>query len=158
MRIGLWYDDRLIFRASDFVFYSKVVVDGFLCDSHHCQSTFVGKSESYNELFRDSPATQFCREFTCKNAAELKFVTDEHLEDNSEDEVNACPEFGKTFFWEASQKSLAAAVWTRLTVAEATERGIVDSYKFGPRLDETGARLTYKQTRDEFMAYIDQLR
>ena len=45
-----------------------------------------------------------------------------------------------------------------LTVAEAAERGMVDSYKFGPRLDETGTRLTYKQTRDEFMAYMDYLR
>ena len=53
-------------------------------------------------------------------------MTDEHLEENSEDEINASPEFWKTFFWEASQNSLAAAVWTRLTVAKATERGIVD--------------------------------
>ena len=85
-------------------------------------------------------------------------MEDEHLEESSEDEINACPEFGKTFFWEASQKSLAAAVWMRLTVAEASERGLVDSYRFGPRLDNSGARLTYKQTRDEFMTYIDQLR
>ena len=85
-------------------------------------------------------------------------MEDEHLEESSKDEINACPEFGKTFFWEASQKSLAAAVWMWLTVAEASERGLVDSYRFGPRLDNSGARLTYKQTRDEFMTYIDQLR
>ena len=127
-------------RASEVVFYSKQLIEGFLCDSHHNQSTFVGKSESFNELYRISPATKFCRAFTSANASKLDFVIDEQVDGEEDDDLNACPQFKKTFFWESSQKSLSSAVWMWLAICEAKDREILESTKFGPKIDENGTR------------------
>ena len=90
---------------------------------------------------------------------DLQFMSDEEVEEDSEDPVNACQEFGKTLFWEANQKSLSSAVWMWLIILEASERNILQSYKFGPKLDDgSGARLSFKQTRDQFMKHIDDMR
>ena len=91
---------NLLFRASEVVFFEKQLVEGFLCDSHHSQTTMVGKSESFNELFKNSAASQFCREFTSKNAKKLDFVNGDCIEEDGyeEDATNACPQFSKTFF------------------------------------------------------------
>jgi hypothetical protein len=78
-----------MFRASQVVFYEKQLIEGFLCDSQHCQATIVGKTESYNELFKNSSSSQFCRAFTSKNAKKLDFVEGDGVEED-EDTTNAC--------------------------------------------------------------------
>ena len=145
-----------MFRASEVVFYSKLLVEGFLCDSHHCQSTLVGKSESFNELFKSSPATKFCRAFTSKNAKKLDFVNDDQVDgEDDEDSTNACPQFRKTFFWESSRKSLSSAVWMWLSISEAKDRNILESTLFGPKFDSTGERISLKESLTRFMRDVD---
>ena len=144
-------------RASEFVFYSKPLIEGFLCDSHHCQATLVGKSESYNELYRDSTSSKFCRAFVSRNAAKLEFMEDDSVMDEEEDALNACPQFGKTFYWESSQKSLSTAVWMWLSILEAKERNLLETYKFGPKIED-GKRVSFRQSRDDFMIHVDKLR
>ena len=144
------------------VFYEKQLVEGFLCDNHHCQATIVGTTESYNELFKNSASSQFCRAFTSKNAKKLDFVendqTEEEVEDEEDDdEINACPQFRKTFFWEASRKSLSSAIWLWLVICEAAERKCLDETLFGPKL-VCGERVTFVQSLNTFMKDTDEKR
>ena len=142
------------------MFYHKQLVEGFLCDSHHCQVTLVGKSESYNELFKKSDATKFCRAFTSRNARKLDFLNDEQVEcddDDDEESVNSCKQFKKTFFWESSNKSLSSAVWTLLCIEEAKEINILNDSFFGPKMQGL-ERISFKQSRDAFMKAVNDER
>lgn len=149
----------MLFRASEVVFFEKQLVEGFLCDSHHSQTTMVGKSESFNELFKNSAASQFCREFTSKNAKKLDFVNGDCIEEDGyeEDATNACPQFSKTFFWEVSRKSLSSAVWLWIAILEASERNCLNQTFFGPKL-VGGVRVNLTQSLKDFMKETDEQR
>ena len=134
-------------------------MEGFLCDSHHCQSTLVGKTESYNELFKNAARTKFCRAFTCRNANKLDYVNDEKVEvEEEEDAINACPQFKKTFFWESNRISLASAVWTWLAISEAEERNILEATFFGPKIGADGKKITFKDSLHMFMNEVNNQR
>jgi hypothetical protein len=45
-----------------------------------------------------------------------------------------------------------------LAICEAKDREILESTKFGPKIDENGTRLSLKESRDTFMKEIDELR
>ena len=141
------------------VFFEKQMVEGFLCDSHHSQTTLVGKSESYNELFRNSPASQFCREFTSRNADKLDFVHGDGVEEeeDEEEDTNACPQFKKTFYWEVSRKALSSAVWLWIAILEASEQNCLDETFFGPKL-VCGKRQNLTATLKIFMKETDDRR
>lgn len=148
-------------RASEAVFYEKEVIEGFLADNHHCQSSIVGKSESYNELFRHSMATEFCREFVGKNVKNCAVFSAEDCEDDCVEvllEQNSCKEFKKTFFWETNRKSLSAAIWLKVALEEAIDRDILEREFFGPKLDETGQRTSFSKTLHAFMEKINNTR
>jgi hypothetical protein len=121
----------------------------------------VGKSESYNELYKNSAASQFCREFTSKNAKKLDFVNGDCVEEDEDedekDETNACPQFSKTFFWEVSRKSLSAAVWLWIAILEASERNCLNQTFFGPKL-VCGERVNLTQSLKNFMKETDEQR
>ena len=136
------------------------MVDSFLADNHHCYSSIVGKSESYNEQFRVSPATEFCRAFVTKNEelCEQFDEKDDGADDDDLTEEMYCKEFKKTFFWESSRKSLAAAVWGKLAIEEAVDRGILDDTFFGPKVDSAGNRVSFKESLHQFMDDINKLR
>ena len=145
------------------MFYEKEVIDGFFADNHHCQSSMVGKAESYNEQFRSSDSTKFCREFVNKNMKTSDVFSEENEDGTEEDDdivhtENSCEEFRKTFFWESNRKSLSSAIWHKLCIEEATDREILETEFFGPKLDSQGKRVTYKQTSSEFMDKIDGIR
>ena len=142
------------------MFYEKQLVEGFLCDSHHNQSTLVGTTESYNELFRNSAATRFCRAFTAKNSSNLEFVQSEQVEWEEVEEENheqACAQFAKTFYWEASRKSLSSAMWLWLTICEAKESGCLETTCLGPRI-EGGTRVNFVASIKTFMKETDDRR
>ena len=131
-----------------------------MCDSHHCQVTMSGKTESYNELHKNSPASQFCREFSGKNAKNLDFLQgdcEEEEDEEEQDDVNTCPQFRKTFFWEASRKSLSSAVWLYLTILEAMENENLEDIEFGPKLVD-GKRINLKESLKQFMRETDDKR
>ena len=152
----------LFSRASEAVFYEKVVIEGFLADSHHCQASIVGKSESYNELFRRSKSTEFCQKFVNKNKSHYVTFTEEeeHDGDDNDDllDENSCKEFKKTFFWESSRKSLAAAIWLKVAIEEALDRNMLNVEFFGPKIDASGKRVTFVTSLNDFMERINELR
>ena len=74
-----------------------------------------------------------------------------------EDDSDVDEEFGKTFYWESSQKSLSTAVWMWLSILEAKERNLPKTYKFGPKFED-GKRVSFRQSRDDFMIHVDKLR
>ena len=84
-------------------------------------------------------------------------MEDDSVVDEEEDALNACPQFGKTFYWETSQKSLSSAVWLWLTILEAKERKLLETFKFGPKFEDS-KRVSFKQSRDDFMIHVDKLR
>ena len=149
----------MMFRGSEVVFFEKQMVEGFLCDSLHSQTTLVGKSESYNELFRNSPASQFCREFTSRNADKLDFVHGDGVEEeeDEEEDTNACPQFKKTFYWEVSRKALSSAVWLWIAILEASEQNCLDETFLGPKL-VCGKRQNLTATLKIFMKETDDRR
>ena len=156
------------------VFFETEVVEGFLCDSHHSQTSIVGKTEAYNELFKNSESSKFCREFTCKNSRSLDFVASDEVEDEDDfgddnilDEDNededgdgdpgACPQFSKTFYWEASRISLSKAVWLYIAILEASENKCLDKQLLGPMI-VNGKRLNLSQSLKIFMEKTDAQR
>ena len=143
------------------MFYEKLLVEGFLCNSHHNQATLVGTSESYNELFKDSTATRFCRAFTAKNVEKLDFVESEQVEceDGENEDDDACKEFTKTktFFWEASRKSLSSAMWLWITICEAAESECLDQTFLGPKT-VGGERISFRESLNVFMRETDDRR
>ena len=151
---------HLVCRASEAVFYEKLVVQGFLAENHHNQSTIVGKSESYNETFRNSPATEFCRNFVVKNR-KISATFDEDVdidEEEEKDEENSCKEFRKTFYWECNRRSLSSVIWLQLALEEMLDRKMMDTEYFGPRIDKSGARVTNEESLNLFREKINRLR
>ena len=90
----------------------------------------------------------------------LEFVENEQLDEDEEeedDEINACPQFKKTFFWEASRKSLSSAIWLWLTISDAAERKCLDQMLFGPKIVH-GERVNLAHSLKTFMKDTDDQR
>ena len=63
-----------------------------------------GKAESYNETFKDSKSSIFCKEFVRSNS-KVDFVTGDETDWDEEDDDQICSEAkqAKPFFWEMSR-------------------------------------------------------
>ena len=146
-----WDIFKLIYRASEKIFFEKELIEAFLTDSHHCQTSFVGKAESFNALFRNSQLTEFTKKFVLQHEGKCGDI---EVEDNDTEDVldcenanddmdeNACPQFKKTFFWEMNRQKLSAAILLKLTIEEAIERHVLHEEYFGPKTGISGRRIT----------------
>ena len=137
-----------------------MLIEGFLTDNHHCQTSIVGKSESFNEQFRTSEATEFCRKFVTNNQEQCEAFEEKSEDDDDEEPLEnvSCKQFSKTFFWEANRHSLSSAIWLKLALEEATECQILETEFFGPKVDEAGRRITLKHSLHEFRDRTNNMR
>ena len=90
------------------MFYEKTVIEGFLATNHHGQCSIVAHSESYNEQFRFSPATQFCRDFVRKHK-ETHTKTHTKIHKNTQKQK----EDGQNHTQENTQKQFRRNTWKK---------------------------------------------
>ena len=143
-------------RGSEGVFYEKTVIQGFLAVNHHGQCSIVAHSESYNEQFRFSEATELCREFVTKNFDNWPSLYDEGekgYEESLHDD-NSCSDFKKTFYWESNRRTLASAIWLNIALEEAIDRESLQSKFFGPKQNSERTRESFETS---LKLYIDKI-
>ena len=97
-----------------------------------------------------------------KNKSHYVTFTEEEEQDGDDNDdlldENSCKEFKKTFFWESSRKSLAAAIWLKVAIEEALDRNMLNVEFFGPKIDASGKRVTFVTSLNDFMERINELR
>ena len=136
-------------------------MEAFLCGSHHCQTTISGKCEAYNELFRQSPTSQFCQAFVTNNEQiQQQFIEHEGNADEENDnedvyENSTCPQFGKTFFWELNRKAFSSAIWFWIAILDVMEKGGIETMVWGPMM-VNGNRVSFQESLNSFMRKTDK--
>ena len=161
--------DIKVVRGSTESYYKNRFVDGYSAELNHCWTSFEGKAESYNETFRDTDKVKYFKDFLETNPEvgghfRKHFSEDENedfFDENNEDvgflEKQKTTESSR--MWELKRKNLSQAYFNRQIQLELKERKI-ESKGFGPKMasSNTQEKKTYKQTVNEFMKEVDELR
>ena len=149
-------------RSSTEVYCTDILLQSYKSELQHSFTSVEGKAESYNELWRSTEKFDFFKMF-------LKFHPDvgkhfdskkdrekgENVDEDEMDETNA----GNKMH-ELKRKSLSSAFFNFEVYNEMIERKIVEQTIFGPKLkpDTTKETFTYKETVENFMKEVDDLR
>ena len=83
-------------------------------------------------------------------------LAEEDFEDVSKED--SPKESTVTGMWELRKKSISQAVLVQEVTEELYERGKTDEYYFGPMVDNLSQKVSFKESIDQFMTEIDEIR
>ena len=149
-------------RSSTEVYCTDILLQSYKSELQHSFTSVEGKAESYNELWRSTERFDFFKMF-------LKFhpQVGKHFDskkDKAKGEVDVEDENNDSNvgnkMHELKRKSLSSAFFNFEVYNEMVERNIVKQTIFGPKInpDNNKENLTYKETVENFMRNVDDLR
>jgi hypothetical protein len=152
-----------VFRSSNEVYCSKMLLKQYISELQHCFTSAEGKAESYNETFRDTDKVLYFTKFQKFNplvgghffrrmAKDEDNFVDDHEDFPADKVVSKMHELGR--------KSLSQAYFNYQVYNEMVDRNEVDKRTFGPKISQTNSkeRISYRKSMDDYMKEIDEIR
>lgn len=159
-----------VIRGSNETYYSSILVKSHWAEKQHCWMSAEGKSEAYNETFRNTEGITNIQQFLLFNTkvgGHFKKLQKNVEEDDLCDyEVEKDENIGEqtsentSRIWEMKRKNLSQAIINFGIDEELNERDLKISQTFGPKLspENKSKRLTYRETVEDFMKKVDEWR
>ena len=141
------------------------MIESYASVLHHGWLSQEGQSEAYNESHRSSVKVKLFKDFLSQNPNVGKqFAQKQASQQEADDElpIPANDEFNDGQFsnsmYEMHRKNISQALYSQWIWEELRDRQQIGKVLFGPRYNKTGELITYRDSVEEFLMKVDELR
>ena len=152
-----------IIRGSDEQYFTSRFLAGYMFDLLHSFTSIEGRTEAFNQLLRDTEKSEYFQNFIANNPAigghfnskEEKQSIEAICDQDQDEEEDQREE--RSAMHELHKPTMRTAFYNHEIRCELEERGILDSWTFGPKENEKDGfkKMSYRESLEVFMEQVD---